>query len=57
MIPNEINGYEYEIREVHRCLAEGLKESPLVPHSSTTAVMRIMDECRRQWGMKYPEEK
>lgn len=57
VIPNEINGYEYEIREVHRCLAEGLKESPLVPHSSTTAVMRIMDECRRQWGMKYPEEK
>ena len=55
-IPNEINGYEYEIREVHRCLEEGKTESELVPHSSTVAVMKIMDECRRRWEMKYPGE-
>ncbi len=57
VIPNEVNGYEYEIREVHRCLAEGLKESALVPHSSTRAVMSIMDKCRRDWGMYYPDER
>ena len=55
-IPNEVNGYEYEIREVHKCLHGGLKESVLVPHSSTTAVMEIMDKCRDSWGMKYPGE-
>ena len=55
-IPNEVNGYEYEIREVHRCLEEGLRESPLVPHESTKAVMKIMDECRARWGMKFPGE-
>ncbi len=55
--PNEINGYEYEIREVCRCLSEGIRESPLVPHSSTRAVMRIMDKCRADWGMRYPQEK
>ena len=55
-IPNEINGYEYEIREVHRCLEAGLTESKLVPHESTIAVMKIMDECRRRWGMKFPNE-
>ena len=52
----EINGYEYEIREVHRCLRQGLKESPMVPHADTVRVMKLMDECRRQWGMKFPEE-
>lgn len=55
-IPNEVNGYEYEIREVHRCLNEGLTESALVPHSSTKAVMKIMDECRERWGMEFPGE-
>ncbi len=55
-IPVEVNGYEYEIREVNRCFDLGLKESPLVPHSETLEVMEIMDECRRQWGMVFPQE-
>ncbi len=55
-IPNEINGYEYEIREVHSCLGAGLDESRLVPHSSTRSVMQIMDKCRRDWGMTYEGE-
>ena len=53
---DDINGYEYEIAEVHSCLEVGLTESPLVPHSDTVAVMKIMDECRAQWGMKFPGE-
>ena len=53
---DDINGYEYEIDEVHRCLDVGFRESPLVPHSATIAVMKIMDECRAQWGMKFPNE-
>ena len=52
----EINGYEYEIREVHRCLRQGLKESPLVPHEGTVRVMKVMDECRRQWRLVFPQE-
>lgn len=56
IILDEINGYEYEVREVHRCLENGEKESPLVPHYETLEVMRIMDECRKQWGMSYPQE-
>jgi len=56
VIPEEINGYEYEIREVQKCLEDGEKESSLVPHYETLEVMRIMDECRKQWGMKYPLE-
>ncbi len=47
-IPNEINGYEYEIREVHSCLERGLTQSRLVPHSSTVSVMKMMDSCFEQ---------
>ena len=42
--PNEINGYEFEVREVHRCLENGLLESTLVPHESTLGVMKLMTE-------------
>lgn len=57
VIPEEINGYEYEVREVQRCLENGEKESPFVPYYETLEVMRIMDECRSQWGMVYPQER
>lgn len=56
VLPVLINGYEYEIMEVQRCIAGGLKESPLVKHSSTLAVMKIMDKCRSDWGLCYPGE-
>lgn len=57
VIPVRINGYEYEIDEVHRCLRAGLKESTLVPHSGTSEVLQLMDRCRDIWGMKFPDEK
>ncbi len=50
------NGFEHEIREAHRCLREGLTESPLMPLSETLETMRTMDALRAQWGMKYPGE-
>lgn len=34
----------------------GKTESALVPHAATLACMRIMDECRRQMGLRYPFE-
>lgn len=54
--PDCSTGYEYEVEEVQRCLREGLKESPLVPHSGTLAVMKVMDRCRRQSGLTFPQE-
>lgn len=50
------NGFEHEIREVHRCLREGLAESPLMPLDETLETMRTMDTLRAQWGMSYPGE-
>jgi predicted dehydrogenase len=46
-------GYHFEAAEVHRCLREGLLESPLVPHSETRAVLHTLDTIRTQIGVEY----
>lgn len=51
-----VDGFEHEIREVHRCLREGATESPTMPLDETLEIMRTMDTIRAQWGMKYPNE-
>lgn len=56
-LPLAGNGYNYEAVEVGRCLRAGLKESPVMPLAETVAIMRIMDELRRQWGLVYPQER
>ncbi len=48
-------GYVHEAEEVVRCLREGLVESPLVPWADSLGIMRILDECRAQIGLEYPE--
>ena len=53
----EINGFEYEIREAMDCVRAGKLESPLMTHAQSVAVMRIMDEIRRQSELVFPFEK
>lgn len=55
-IPEQISGYEYEITETISCIKEGKLECPSMPHEETLKMMRIMDELRAEWGMKYPDE-
>ncbi|GAA1896830.1 Gfo/Idh/MocA family protein [Asanoa iriomotensis] len=51
--PHPGHGYQFEALEVQRCLAEGLLESPLVPHATTLEVMGLLDEIRSQIGVNY----
>ena len=46
-------GYGNEIAEVGRCLREGLRESPLVPHAQTLTLMRQMADLLDQVGVRY----
>jgi predicted dehydrogenase len=48
------SGYQYEAAEVQRCLAEGLPESPLMPHRTTVEIMTLLDAIRAQIGVVYP---
>ncbi|HEY5621320.1 MAG TPA: Gfo/Idh/MocA family oxidoreductase, partial [Pontiella sp.] len=52
----EPSGFQHEIREVHRCLEEGLTESPSMPLSETLENIQTLDAIRAQWGMTYPGE-
>jgi len=46
-------GFSHEAIEFQRCLAEGLLESPLVPHAQTLTILQQMDALRAQVGVHY----
>jgi predicted dehydrogenase len=47
------SGYGDEVLEVARCLRAGVVESPLVPLDDTVTVLEVLDEARRQLGVRY----
>lgn len=54
--PFEINGFEYEIREVTRCVRAGKTHSEIFKPGDSVAVLRLMDEIRKSWNMKFSFE-
>ncbi len=52
-----VTGYEYQVLEAQRCIAEGRVESPLMPHSESLAVMRWLDALRTEWGVDFGQGK
>lgn len=48
--------YENQFDAVAQEIRDGKKESSFVPLKATLDIMEIMDECRRQMGLKYPFE-
>jgi predicted dehydrogenase len=51
-----VNGFEYQIVEVMRCLEQGLIESPSLPHSFSLMMSKTMDAIRAQIGVRYENE-
>ncbi len=56
-VPEQINGYEYELIECMRLVKEGALESTSMPMDETVELMKFMDGIRAKWGMVYPMEK
>jgi len=50
------SGYVHELREVTRCLQQGLTESPVMPLEHSLAMMRLLDGVRAQLGVVYPND-
>jgi predicted dehydrogenase len=46
-VPYQGNGYVHEIREVHRCLRAGQRQSGVVPLSLSIATMDVIDTLRK----------
>ena len=55
-VPEQINGYEYEVLACKDAMEAGLTECPQMPHSEILRVMEIMDKIRERWGMTFPCE-
>ncbi|MFT8788704.1 MAG: Gfo/Idh/MocA family oxidoreductase [Bifidobacterium psychraerophilum] len=55
-IPDQLTGYEYEVASAAHAVLEGRQECPEMPHSDTLRIMRMMDEIRGIWGVRYPFE-
>lgn len=49
-------GFSFEIKEVMKCIASGKKESDVMSLAKSLAIVEIMDEVRRQGGLKYDFE-
>jgi predicted dehydrogenase len=48
--------FAYQLREVTRCVQEGLRESPTMPLDDSVATLRLFDEARAQLGVRYPHD-
>lgn len=55
-VPEQINGYEYEVLACREALEKGWTECPQMPHSETLRMMEWMDTLREMWGIRYPGE-
>ena len=56
VIPFKGNGYNYEAAAVNECLREGKTECDLMSLDDTLAVLRVMDQVREQWKLRYAGE-
>lgn len=54
--PEQISGYEYQIEASKKAIEDGKIECSQMTHHTTLSVMKVMDELRRQWGIRYPFE-
>jgi predicted dehydrogenase len=52
--PQQITGYEYQVYASIDAINNGQLESPFMPHAETLRIMHIMDDLRKEWGVRYP---
>ena len=51
--PYKGNGFEEEIEECNRCIAEGKPQSEIMPLTQSATMLRIMDTIRKRAGIVY----
>ncbi len=54
--PQQITGFEYQVEASLKAVSEGRTECDEMPHEEILRVMKIMDNLRAEWGIRYPFE-
>jgi predicted dehydrogenase len=52
----DLAGYVHEARAFERIIEDGSLDSATMPAEQSVAIMHVMDEARRQVGVRYPQE-
>lgn len=55
-VPAQLTGYEYEVATAADAILDGKRECLEITHADTLRIMRLMDQIRDIWGLKYPFE-
>ena len=56
VIPKQITGFEYQLKECINCINNKQTETKLMTHNETILMMKLYDHLRNIWGIKYPFE-
>lgn len=54
--PEQITGFEYQVRACIAAISQGKYETPFMPHSESLAVMRMLDGIRKNAGVAFPND-
>jgi predicted dehydrogenase len=52
----QINGYEFEFLSARNAIITGKLESPEMPHSESCRMLKLCDDLRKAWNIKFPME-
>jgi len=55
--PTKGKGFTYEIEECHKCIENNQIESSCWSHQNSLELIAIVDEVRKQTGLKFPSKK
>lgn len=55
-VPEQITGFEYQVRASMKAIREGKLECEEIPHAESIFMMELMDKLRADWGIRYPFE-
>ena len=55
--PFTVNGFEYQLLNATECILNGKIESDVHTFQHSVDLCKIMDNLRKDWGLKYPFEK
>ena len=51
---SRITGFEYQVEASMRAIAEGKIEPDDMPHEEILRVMRMLDDLKKAWGVRFP---
>ena len=55
-VPQQITGFEYQVRACIEAIRSEKIEPDAMPHSEILRVLEIMDTLRKEWGVEFPDE-